>query len=134
MVAPAPQTMPASSEIKVEFKALAEPISLESTVDGKKLTTLVPLDVPQTFSGKQSVRLRYYRGFTPDKIQMTINGKVVAAPASPANPKMQGIEFEINKENVQQIWQSGAITLGPPATPVANANTANSNVPKPAPR
>lgn len=122
---PAPQTMPSSSEIKVEFKALSEPISLDSTVDGKRLTTLVSPDTPQSYNAQQSVKLRYYRGFTPDKIQLTVNGKVITAPATPANPKMNGIEFEINKENVQQIWQAGVINLAAP--PIPNANTANAN-------
>lgn len=124
----APQTMPPSSEIKVEFKALSEPISLDSTVDGKRLTTMVSPDTPQSYNAQQSVKLRYYRGFTPDKIQLTVNGKVITAPATPANPKMNGIEFEINKENVQQIWQAGAINLAAPPIPNANANTANANV------
>ncbi len=126
---PQPQTMPASNEIKVEFKALTEPISIEATVDGKKTSNNVIVNSPQTFTGQQSIRLRYYRGFTPDRIQLTLNGKVITAPAAPANPKMQGIEFEINKENIAQIWQSGAITLGAPATPNANSSMAN-NAPR----
>lgn len=129
-----PSTMPTSSEIKVEFRALAEPVSLESTVDGKKLTTMVPLDVPQSYNAQQSVKLRYYRGFTPDKVQLTVNGKVITTPSAPALPKANGIEFEINKENVQQIWQSGAITFGTPAAPNANANVATANVANTKPR
>lgn len=127
------QTMPTATEIKVEFKALAEPISIEATVDGKKASMVIAPNAPQTFTGQTSVKLRYYRGFTPDKIQMTVNGKIIAAPASPSNPKMQGIEFELNKENIQQIWQSGAINLAPPTAP--NANTAtNANAANTAPR
>lgn len=116
----APQTMPTANEIKVEFKALSEPISIEATVDGKKQSLNITPETPQTFTGQTSVRLRYYRGFTSDKIQMTVNGKNITAPAGPASPKMNGIEFEINKENIQQIWQSGAITLGAPVVPNAN--------------
>jgi cytoskeleton protein RodZ len=122
---PTPQPMPASNEIKVEFKALTEKINVKSTIDGKESTADVLPGTPATYTGQQSVRLRYYRGFTADKIQLTINGKVIAAPAAPANPKMQGIEFEINKDNIQQIWQSGTINLETPAAPNANTNTPN---------
>lgn len=118
----ATQTMPAANEIKVEFKPLSDPVSLEATVDGKKQSINVTSDAPQTFNGQQSVKLRYYRGFA-DKVQITINGKQITPP--PAPPKGNGIEFEINKENVQQIWQSGAINLTPAAPPNANTNTAN---------
>lgn len=128
--APTQQTMPTSTEIKVEFKALAEPISIETTVDGKKASMVIAPAAPQIFTGQNSVKLRYYRGFTPDKIQMTVNGKIVTAPATPANPKMQGIEFEINKENVQQIWQTGAITLNTPTAPNANTATNANTAPR----
>lgn len=118
------QPMPSSSEIKVEFKALSETVALEATVDGKKVSSNVTVDTPQTFTGQQGVKLRYYRGFA-DKIQLTINGKQITPPAAP--PKGNGIEYEINKDNIQQIWQSGAISLTPATPPNANTNTANAN-------
>ena len=114
------QPIPATNEIKVEFKATAEPISVEATVDGKKANANVTPDAPQTYTGQQSVRLKYYRGFA-DKVQLTINGKQINAPAAPPNGK--NIEFEINKENITQILQSGTITLGAPAA-TATTNTA----------
>ena len=113
------QPIPATNEIKVEFKAISDPISVEATVDGKKASANVTPNAPQTYTGQQSVRLKYYRGFA-DKVQFTINGKQINAPAAPPNGK--NIEFEINKENIVQILQSGTITLGTPAT-TANTNT-----------
>ena len=101
---------------------------------GKKTTADVLPASPATFTGQQSVRIRYYKGFTPDKIQLTINGKVIAAPPAPANPKMQAIDFEITKENIQQIWQSGVITFDTPAAPNANTNPANVKPVNTAPR
>ena len=112
------QSIPAVNEINVEFKPLAEPISLEATVDGKKQSATVTPDAPQTYTGKQNVRLRYYKGFA-DKVQLTVNGKQVTPPPAPA--RGNGIEFEINKENIVQILQSGQIT---PGAPNANANAA----------
>lgn len=109
-------TIPATNEIKVEFKPLSEPISVEATVDGKRASANIIPDAPQTYTGQQSVRLRYYKGFA-DKVQITVNGKQIAPPPAPA--RGNGIEFEINKENIVQILQSGQISTG-----AANANTA----------
>jgi cytoskeletal protein RodZ len=127
-----PQTMPTANELKVEFKALVEPIALVATVDGKKEITNVQPDTPLSYTAQQSVRFGYYRGFTPDKIQLTVNGKIISTPTAPAMPKRNSIEFEINKENIQQIWQSGVVTVGTPPAP--NANTANANVANTTPR
>ena len=74
----------ATNEIKVEFKAVAEPISVEATVDGKKASANVTSDAPQTYTGQQSVKLKYYRGFA-DKVQLTVNGKPINAPAALPN-------------------------------------------------
>lgn len=117
----APQPMPVSNEIKVEFKPLNDKINVTFVVDGKRSVGDVSPDAPVTHTGQQSVSIAYYKGFTPDKIQLTVNGKIIAAPAEPLNPKRNAIEFEINKNNIQQIWQSGAITT---SSPNENANMA----------
>lgn len=111
--------LPATNEIKVEFKT-TEKVSVEATVDGKKASKEVTPETPETYTATQSLKLRYYRGFA-DKVQLILNGKQIAAPPAPA--KGNGIEFEINKDNIVQILQSGQISA-PPA-PNANANTAN---------
>jgi cytoskeleton protein RodZ len=110
------QSIPATNEIKVEFKPVAEPISVEATVDGRKSSVNVMPGSPQIYTGQQSVRLRYYKGFA-DKVQLTVNGKQITPPPAPA--KGQGIEFEINKENIMQILQSGQFATG-----AANTNSA----------
>ncbi|MBK7707353.1 MAG: helix-turn-helix domain-containing protein [Acidobacteria bacterium] len=111
-----------TNEIKVEFKAVSEKVSVEATVDGKKLSKEVSPDAPETYVGQESVRLRYYRGFA-DKVQLVINGKQVAPPPAPA--KGNGVEFEVNKSNLLQIVQSGQITAPDAVAP--NANKANIN-------
>lgn len=113
-----------TNEIKVEFKALSEPIALTYWTDGKMANKTVTTTEPLNVTGQQSAKFRYYRGFTPDKIQLTVNGKQIPAPNPP--PKGVGIEFEINKQNIAQILQTGAIPN--PATNPATAAT-----PKPRP-
>lgn len=112
------QSIPATNEIKVEIKPLAEPISVEATVDGRKSSANATPDAPQTYTGQQSVRLRYYKGFA-DKVQLTVNGKQITPPPAPA--RGNGIEFEINKENIVQILQNGQFPTG---AADANTNTA----------
>ena len=117
--------LPSINEIKLEFKT-SENVSVEATVDGKKASKVVTVETPETYTATQSLKLRYYRGFA-DKVQLTLNGKQITAP--PAPPKGNGIEFEINKENIVQILQSGQFSA--PSAP--NATTANVNS-TPAPR
>jgi cytoskeleton protein RodZ len=128
-------TIPAVNEIKVEIKSLVDKINVSSVVDGKKLSEDILLNAPKTYTGQQSVRIAYYRGFTPDKIQISVNGKQIPAP----NPPVKGstTSFEINKENIVQILQSGQIPSGdaattPAATPAAATQTAATPV-KPTP-
>jgi cytoskeleton protein RodZ len=102
--------VPAVNEIKVEVKSLADKINVASVVDGKKLAEDIPLNTSKTYTGQQSVRISYYRGFTPDKVQITVNGKQIPAP----NPPVKGstITFEVNKDNIVQILQSGQFAGG----------------------
>jgi cytoskeleton protein RodZ len=103
----------AINEIKVEIKPLVDRINISSVVDGKKLSEDVLQTAPKTYTGQQSVRISYYRGFTPDKIQITLNGKQITPPAPPARGST--LTFEVNKENAAQIMQSGEF----PATDAA---------------
>lgn len=103
------QNLPATDEIRVEFIPLANVISVSSTVDGKVTNENVTKDNPKTYTGQQSVKLRYYKGFA-NQVQLSVNGKQIAAPPAPA--KGNAIDFEINKNNIAQILQSGQISTG----------------------
>jgi cytoskeleton protein RodZ len=102
--------IPQVNEIKVEIKSLADRINVSSVVDGKKLAEDILPNAPKTFTGQQSVRISYYRGFTPDKLEITVNGKPITAP----NPPVKGstITFEVNKDNIVQILQNGQFANG----------------------
>ncbi len=102
--------LPATNEIKLELKPTAEAVSVSSTIDGKTVNGLVTPDAPKTYIGLQSVKIGYYKGFA-DKVQLTLNGKQIAAPPAPA--RGNSVIFEINKGNIAQILQSGQIQ--PPA-------------------
>ena len=110
-VSPTPTPLPATDEIKIEFKTTAAKVSVTAKVDGKTTNEVMTNDAPKIFTGKESVKLAYYKGFA-DKVQITLNGKQITPPA--AATKGSIIEFEVNKNNIVQILQSGQIT---PAAP-----------------
>ena len=96
------QAMPATDKIHVEFKSADKDISVEATIDGKKESTIVKSDAPKVYDPQESLKLRYYKGFASE-VQLNINGKQITPPAAPRLPGANGIEFEINKENIAQI-------------------------------
>jgi cytoskeleton protein RodZ len=112
-----PETPPpaVTGELRLEFKALAEKVSVTSTVDGNLAYDEVSAESPKTYTAQQGIKLRYYRGFA-DKVQITLNGKQLAAP--PAPPK-GNIEFEITRDNVSRILQTGQIVETEAAAPAA---------------
>ncbi len=115
-------TAPDMATLKVEFKATTVPVSLTATSDGKLSSNVVPAGSTTIFEPKDSLKLSYSRSLA-QTVQLNINGKNIVLPSVPPNPKRNIIEFEINKGNIGQIWQSGAIsTEASPANPVANAN------------
>ncbi|HEY8560420.1 MAG TPA: helix-turn-helix domain-containing protein [Pyrinomonadaceae bacterium] len=119
--AAAPAAASTPNEIKVEFKPTNEPISLTATVDGRATNETVTPEAAKTYTGQQSVKLRYYRGFA-DKVQITVNGKQITPPAAPA--RGNGVEFEINKNNVVEVLQSGQVPIAAnPASTNANAGS-----------
>ena len=142
-------SVPAMETLKVEFKTTGEDISLTAFSDGKKSYDTITAARAATFEPKQQLRLSYSRS----KIraaQLLINGKEIALPTTPENPRRAAIEFDINKENLARIWESGAVsfpaggqpapvsqgvTTTPAATPVRAANPASTPQPqnRPAP-
>lgn len=113
-----PQT-PAFEEIKVEFKATSEKISVTANIDGAQRTEEVGAGATVEFVAKQNMKLSYYRGFA-EMVELKLNGKTITPPAPPA--RGNAITVELNKENVAGIWQAGnfAFVSGQPA----NANVA----------
>lgn len=112
------QTQPAPqfSDLKVEFKALNAPVFLSSITDGKKLNGLVTPDKSRILEPKESVKLSYAKAQS-ENVQMTINGKTIALPSAVSFSGRNVIEFEINKDKLQSIWESGQIGAPLPATP-----------------
>ena len=147
---PGASGVPDMASLKVEVKATSD-VSLNASIDGAKATTtLVRAGSSQTFEPKQTLKLSYSRSLA-SAVQLAINGKAIAPPATPLDPKRSIIEFEINKDNLAQIWNGGSIvaapaaetntnaaaavaTPKPTAKPLANTNTAtaSNSVPKPA--
>lgn len=118
------QPLPNTDEIKVEFKPTDEPVSVEATVDGEKQSSLITVEEPKTYDAKETLKLSFYKGFR-DKVKLTLNGKEILPPEEPRIKSFQAIEFEINKNNIKEILQTGKITFesNEPAEDAGNTNT-----------
>lgn len=103
-------TAPLTDEIKIEIKPTADSMAILYRLDGNSAASFnATTTVPFVLTTRKKVSISYYKGFTADKIQMLINGKPIEPPSSPNNGN--AIEFEINKDNLTQILQSGKINL-----------------------
>jgi hypothetical protein len=118
-----PLTAPDMATLRVEFMAVDESVLLQATIDGRTTVVKVIPESAKLFEPKISLRLRYP---TPQAqfARLMINGKPITVPITPLDPKQKGaIEFEINKDNLERIWTSGAISADLlTANPDANAN------------
>jgi len=113
------------NEITIEIKTSGEPIPLSYSLDDAKGTVneTVTTDKPLKLNPKQVVKFNYYKSFGTI-VQLTVNGKQITAPSAPIPPKKNAIEYEISRENIVQILQSGQIPTGETVTNPANTNTA----------
>ncbi len=116
-----------TDDIRIEFKSVAEKVSVTSTVDGNLGYDEITPETPKTYNAKQAVRLRYYRGFA-DRVQISLNGKQIAPPPAPAKGN---IEFEINKDNLTRIFESGRIVEGEVSAQPVEQSTPHAAAPVP---
>jgi cytoskeletal protein RodZ len=125
----------ATGELSIQFKSIStepEKPNLVGYTDGQYESYTFQGDEAKVYTPKQNLRVRFSKYQTAN-LQLSINGKAITLPTQPLSGKGQGIEFEVNKTNVAQILQAGAITLesvGVPTPPNANANTAANTAPR----
>lgn len=115
-------TVSSVNEIKVEIKTTGEPIPLYYWLDGSNtsISKTVTSAEPLVLSPKQNLKFSYYKTYG-NIVQLTINGKPITAPSAPIPPKKNAIEYDITKENVVEILNSGQIPTGAPAATPAGA-------------
>jgi len=105
------QSAASMNDLKIEVVALKSAVSLVSTADGTRANNLMTPEKPLFFEPKESLRLSYSKSKSQN-VRLTINGKQITLPSAPENSKRNVIEFEINKDNLQQIRDNGQITFG----------------------
>jgi len=110
-----------TGDIKVEFKAASAPIWLASSADDKKAGAIVTPDKPASFTLKENLKLSYAKDLAHNA-QLTINGKSIALPTAPAGEKRNTIDIEITRDNVGQIYQTGAVNVSSATTAAPSAN------------
>ncbi len=119
-----PVDAPSMATLKVDIKAVGQPVLITATTDGVKADSKVAADSTVSFSPKESLTLNYNR-WNFKAVQMTINGKAIALPTEPLDHKGQRIEFTINKDNIAKILSNGSVSTEVPAVATdANANAA----------
>jgi cytoskeletal protein RodZ len=120
--------VPDMETLTVEFTAVGQSVALSATIDGKTTNNTITPGSTTMFEPKGSIKLSYSK-WVADFAKLAINGKNIILPKSPLNPKRANIEFEINNENLAQIWTSGEIKTDVAASnPGSNANTESSAV------
>lgn len=119
-----PSNLPDMATVKIEFKAVGQPVRLIATKDGEKSDNVVSAGSAQTFEPKESLTLNYNR-WNASAAQLMINGKPITLPSEPlkAATDKGRIEFTISKDNLGQIWMDGAISKDVPAATAPDANT-----------
>ena len=122
--------VPEMDSIKVEFRALSEPVSLTATNDGKVSSNVVTAGSSTIFEPKESLKLSYSKSLA-NVVELTINDRKIELPSQPLVPRRNTIEFVINKDNIAGIWETGAIAPPVSGTPVANTNIEASTTPSP---
>lgn len=99
---PSPPPPSVADGLKVQVKTNTQTVNITPTVDGRtqQAFNLNPGETKE-FTAQNSLRFRYYKSFG-NEVQMTLNGRPMTLPTQPANPKLNGIEVEITKENYAQ--------------------------------
>jgi cytoskeletal protein RodZ len=119
----------APGELTVQFKSNSTEVekpNLTSFIDGTYESYSFQTDDTKVYKPQQTLKIAFSK-WQVGNLQLTINGKPISLPAKPFKVGKQAIEFEINKTNIAQILQAGAITpesVGGTAAPNANANIA----------
>ncbi len=119
----------APNELTVQFKSISTEVekpNLTSFIDGTYESYSFQTEDTKVYKPQQTLKVAFSK-WQVGNLQLTINGKPITLPAKSFNLKKQAIEFEINKTNVAQILQAGAITpesVGGTGAPNANTNVA----------
>ena len=104
------------NDLTVGFKALNSPVYISLTTDGKEFKGLIRPDKPSILKLKENLKLSYAKA-QAQNLQMTINGKQISLPSKTESSNRDVIEIEIDKNKIQEIWESGKINTAAPTAP-----------------
>ncbi|REJ78970.1 MAG: helix-turn-helix domain-containing protein [Acidobacteria bacterium] len=101
--------LPPTDEINLKIATAGEALSVSATVDGQTSSVLIPANSENEFSGKDAVKVVYYKGLA-STLTIFLNGTKLETPIPPADYPNNGFEFEINQGNIKGILEEGKIT------------------------
>lgn len=116
--------LPPLDEIKLKISTGSDAVSVSADVDGRSTSVLIPANSERDFTGKDKVKVNYYKGLA-GTLSLTLNGTKLETPIPPEAYKDNGFEFEINQGNIRQILEQKKIVRS--GAPNAGNNGANSN-------
>lgn len=126
--------IPSMDDVKIEFTTAGDDISVSAISDGTRTNTLVTPTRPGIYEPNERLSLSYSKSLAP-AARLSINGRSVALPEEPENPRRAAIEFAIDKDNLATIWNNGRITFGsatePTPEPTSAATTVTTTTPAP---
>lgn len=102
--------LPPTDTISVELKAVGEDVWTNYVADGRSTSPTITPAEPVKLEAKNSVRISYHRD-KAQNVRLTLNGREIKLPEPPARGN---IVFEITKENIKEILQSGQIASAAP--------------------
>ena len=102
--------IPKIDSIKLTIGTSAPELSIQSTVDGKTGSVVVRPGNDWEAEAQDAIKVSYYKGLA-DTVRITLNGKKLETPVPPESWKNNGFDFEINKDNIRNILESGKIAV-----------------------
>lgn len=103
----APTPAPVTDRILAEVRATRQDLWVRYGIDDKTQNKIIKPDQPLELEAQKTLSLSYSNAQTAN-IQFTLNGRQIELP--PAAARGSTINFQISKENIQEILQNGKIT------------------------
>ncbi len=130
------EALPPTDSIKLKISTTENELWIVTIADGKRENVVLSgATKEKMIEAEKSVIVNYYKGAAPS-VSLELNGKKIESPLAPESYRRNGLEYEINMNNIKQILTDGKIDLDSPATatpdpngsaPEGNPNSGNAN-------
>lgn len=108
---PTPEStpLPSTDEIRLRIATGSNPVSITATVDGQTTSSLIPAGSEMEFTGKESVKVSYYKGLA-GTLEVFLNGTKLETPIPPEDLPTQAFDFEIDQGNIRTVLEARRVS------------------------